>query len=138
MAVWVSGLEITPSVTVALFDRTSRRVVLSQACRAVLGQARRALTESDRGVSLARLAARGDWGELAISVLPAVTLALLPAIIRAYRDAHSAIGVRISESFDDEQLAALTAGRIDADRHPHWKKAFQASSAYFLWPLTLR
>ena len=83
MAVWVSGLEITPSVTVALFDRTSRRVVLSQACRAVLGQARRAVTESDRAVSLARLAARGD-------------------------------------------------------RHPHWKKAFQASSAYFLWPLTLR
>lgn len=99
---------------VRLFDRTSRRVVLSQAGRAVLGQARRALRESDRAVSLARLAARGDWGELAISVLPAVTLALLPAIIRAHRDAHPAIGVRISESFDDEQLAALTAGRIDA------------------------
>jgi DNA-binding transcriptional LysR family regulator len=99
---------------VRLFDRTSRRVVLSQAGQAVLGQARRALTESDRTVRLARLAAQGDWGELAISVLPAVTLTLLPAIIRAYRDAHPAIGVRISESFDDEQLAALTAGRIDA------------------------
>jgi DNA-binding transcriptional LysR family regulator len=99
---------------VRLFDRTSRRVVLSQAGQAVLGQARRALTESDRAVRLARLAAQGDWGELAIAVLPAVTLTLLPAIIRAYRDAHPAIGVRISESFDDEQLAALTAGRIDA------------------------
>jgi DNA-binding transcriptional LysR family regulator len=80
----------------------------------VLGQARRALTESERAVRLARLAAQGDWGELVISALPAVTLTLLPAIIRAYRDAHPAIGVRISESFDDEQLAALTAGRIDA------------------------
>jgi DNA-binding transcriptional LysR family regulator len=99
---------------VRLFDRTSRRVVLSQAGRAVLGQARRALTESDRAVRLARLAAQGVWGELAIAVLPAVTLTLLPAIIRAYRDPHPAIGVRISESFDDEQLAALTAGRIDA------------------------
>jgi DNA-binding transcriptional LysR family regulator len=80
----------------------------------VLGQARRALAESDRAVRLARLAAHGDWGELAIAVLPAVALALLPAIIRAHRDAHPAIGVTISESFDDEQLAALTAGRIDA------------------------
>ena len=68
----------------------------------------------NRAVRLARLAAHGDWGELAIAVLPAVALALLPAIIRAYRDAHPAIGVTISESFDDEQLAALTAGRIDA------------------------
>ncbi|HVE28427.1 MAG TPA: LysR family transcriptional regulator, partial [Mycobacteriales bacterium] len=86
----ISDLERT--LGVRLFDRTSRRVVLSQAGRAVLGQARRALTESDRAVSLAGLAARGDWGELAISVLPAVTLTLLPAIIRAYRDAHPAIG----------------------------------------------
>jgi DNA-binding transcriptional LysR family regulator len=99
---------------ITLFDRTSRRVVLSRAGQAVLGQARRALGESDRAVRLARLAAHGDWGELAIAVLPAVALALLPAIIRAYRDAHPAIGVTISESFDDEQLAALTAGRIDA------------------------
>src|SRR6266550_3967744 len=45
---------------------------------------------------------------------PAVALGLLPAIIRAYRDAHPAIEVTIGESFDDEQLAALAAGRIDA------------------------
>ena len=48
----ISDLERT--LGVRLFDRTSRRVVLSQAGRAVLGQARRALTESDRAVSLAR------------------------------------------------------------------------------------
>ena len=99
---------------VTLFDRTSRRVVLSQAGQAVLGQARRALAESDRTVRLAQLAAHGDWGELAIAALPAVTVALLPAIVRAYRDAHPAVGVTIGESFDDEQLAGLTSGRIDA------------------------
>src|SRR5262249_61072634 len=77
-------------------------------------QARRVLTESDRAVRLAGLAAEGDWGELAIGALPSVALGQLPAVIRAYRDAHPAIGVTISESFDDEQLAALTTGRIDA------------------------
>jgi DNA-binding transcriptional LysR family regulator len=99
---------------VTLLDRTSRRVVLSRAGQAVLGQARRALAEADRAVRLARLAAQGDWGELVIAVLPAVALTLLPAIIRAYRDGHPAVGVTISESFDDEQLVALTAGQIDA------------------------
>jgi DNA-binding transcriptional LysR family regulator len=99
---------------VTLFDRTSRRVVLSRAGQALLGQARRALAESDRAVRLAGLAAHGDWGELAIAVLPAAALGLLPAIIRAHREAHPAIGVTISESFDEEQLAALAAGRIDA------------------------
>ncbi len=106
--------DLERTLGVRLFDRTSRRVALSQAGQAVLEQARRALTESDRAVRLATLAARGDWGELAISVLPSVTLSLLPAIIRAHREAHPAIGFRISESFDDEQLAALTTGRIDA------------------------
>ncbi len=106
--------DLERALGVTLFDRTSRRVVLSQAGQAVLGQARRALAESDRAVRLARLAAHGDWGELAIAALPAVALGLLPAIVRAYRHARPAIGVRISESFDDEQLAALAAGRIDA------------------------
>ena len=106
--------DLEKALGVTLFDRTSRRVALSRAGQAVLGQARRALTESDRAIRLARLAAHGDWGELAIAVLPAVALALLPAITRAYRDTHPAIGVTITESFDDEQLAALTAGRIDA------------------------
>ena len=106
--------DLERALGVTLFDRTSRRVALSRAGQAVLAQARRALTESDRAITLARLAAHGDWGELSISVLPAVALALLPAIIRAHRDAHPAIGVTVSESFDDEQLTALTAGRIDA------------------------
>jgi DNA-binding transcriptional LysR family regulator len=106
--------DLEQELGVTLFDRTSRRVVLSRAGQSLLGPARRALAESDRAVRLARLAAKGDWGELAIAVLPAVALALLPAIIRAYREAHPAVGVTISESFDDEQLTALTAGRVDA------------------------
>jgi DNA-binding transcriptional LysR family regulator len=106
--------DLERALGVTLFDRTSRRVALSQAGQAVLGQARRALTEADRAVRLARLAAHGDLGELTIAVLPAVALALVPAIIRAYRDAHRSIDVTISESFDDEQLTALAAGRIDA------------------------
>jgi DNA-binding transcriptional LysR family regulator len=106
--------DLERALGVTLFDRTSRRVALSQAGQAVLGQARRALTESDRAIRLARLAAHGEWGELTIAVLPAVALALLPAIIRAYRETHRSIDVTISESFDDEQLTALAAGRIDA------------------------
>ena len=74
--------DLERALGVSLFDRTSRRVALSRAGRALLGQARRALAESDRAVRLARLAAHGDWGELTIAVLPAASLALLPAIIR--------------------------------------------------------
>jgi len=106
--------DLERALGVTLFDRTSRRVALSQAGRAVLSQARRALTESDRAIRLARLAAHGDWGELTIAALPSVALAQLPTIIRAYRDTHPSIDVTISESFDDEQLTALAAGRADA------------------------
>ena len=46
--------DLERALGVTLFDRTSRRVALSQAGRAVLSQARRALTESDRAIRLAR------------------------------------------------------------------------------------
>jgi len=105
--------DLERALGVTLLDRTSRRVSLSQAGQAVLAQARRALTESDRAIRLARLAAQGDRGEVSISVLPAVAVTLLPAIVRSYRDAYPAIEVTISESFDTEQLTALAAGRID-------------------------
>jgi DNA-binding transcriptional LysR family regulator len=58
--------DLERALGVTLFDRTSRRVVLSRAGQAVLGQARRALTESNRAVRLARLAAHGEAGELAM------------------------------------------------------------------------
>jgi DNA-binding transcriptional LysR family regulator len=97
MAAWASGPEITLRVPGELRSVTAGGP-----------------SPSPTAVRLARLAAHGDWGELTIAVLPAVALALLPAIVRAYRDVHPAIEVTISESFDDEQLAALGAGRIDA------------------------
>ena len=43
-----------------------------------------------------------------------MAVTLLPAIIRSYQDTYPAIEVTISESFDNEQLTALAAGRIDA------------------------
>src|SRR5439155_26390172 len=63
--------DLERALGVTLFDRISRRVALSRAGQAVLGQARRALTESDRAVPLARLAAHGDRGELSTAGPPA-------------------------------------------------------------------
>ncbi|MEU4196863.1 LysR family transcriptional regulator [Kribbella sp. NPDC026611] len=105
--------DLERTLGVRLFDRTSRRVVLSPTGRAVLELARRALTESDRAIRLAKHAAAGTWGELAISILPSAALGQLPAIVRAFRTTHPDVGVRIVESFDDEQLAALASGRSD-------------------------
>src|SRR5215813_1563064 len=69
--------DLESALGITLFDRTSRRVALSRAGQAVLTQARRVLTESDRAVRLAGLAAEGDWGELAIGALPSVALGQL-------------------------------------------------------------
>src|SRR5919202_4397310 len=55
---------------VTLFDRTSRRVVLSRAGQAVLGQARRALSESDRAVRLSPLAPPRGRGGLGLAAPP--------------------------------------------------------------------
>ena len=45
-----------------LFDRTNRRVALTQAGRMFLGEARATLRQADRAAQVARRAQRGSWG----------------------------------------------------------------------------
>lgn len=85
MAVWVSGLVMTVRGTaLILVDH------LSQAGRVMLGQARRALDESNRAIRLARLAAgRIDAGFL--------------------RAAEAPPGIRLPTLLTEPVLAALPA-----------------------------
>src|SRR2546430_14944566 len=76
--------DLERALGVTLFDRTSRRVVLSQAGRAVLGQARRALTEADPPGRPARPAPPGGWGGTALSVPPPGALGPLPPVLRGH------------------------------------------------------
>jgi DNA-binding transcriptional LysR family regulator len=96
-----------------LFTRTKRSVRLTDAGRALLAEAPRALTEVERAVEETRRVGRGEVGELRLGFLPSATVELVPALVRASRAAFPSLRLQLLELLDDPQLEALRERRID-------------------------
>ncbi|MER5864989.1 LysR family transcriptional regulator [Kitasatospora sp. NPDC002040] len=97
-----------------LLERLPRAVRLTPMGRAMLPHARAALAEAERARSAARRAAGLDGGELQLAVVYSVTLGVLPPVLRAWREQHPGVRVRLLEFAHTEALtAAMAAGRAD-------------------------
>ena len=97
-----------------LFERTNKRVELTQAGRLFLPEARAALAQAERAVEVARKAERGELGELRIGFFPSAPL--VPEIaraIRSYREKQPGVSLILDELESREQVLALTEERAD-------------------------
>jgi DNA-binding transcriptional LysR family regulator len=96
-----------------LLERTSRRVELTDAGRALLVEARRVLAGVDDAVAAAHRAGRGEVGELKVAFAATVMFLALPAMIREFRRRFPAVQLDLREMPTGPQLEALRAGDID-------------------------
>jgi DNA-binding transcriptional LysR family regulator len=96
----------------ALFTRRPR-VALTPAGLALLDTARRALAQVRQGVEATRRAGRGEAGVLTVGFAASVMLSVLPAVIRAYRERHPGVELRLREMSTSAQVQALRDGTID-------------------------
>ncbi|MBI3145972.1 MAG: LysR family transcriptional regulator [Pseudogulbenkiania sp.] len=99
---------------VELFERSKRRVALTDAGQRFLGHARRILDEVEQAADDARRAARGEAGELRVgftSSLPFTTL--LPGLISDYRHHYPQVQLTLREMFTAQQFEALREERLD-------------------------
>jgi DNA-binding transcriptional LysR family regulator len=98
---------------VVLFKRSKHHVDLTEAGKALLGEARRALA----AVAAARVAATsadaGLTGSLVIGVVPTMPLALpIPAALQRFHAAHPHVAIRIRE-YAVPTHAAVRAGEVE-------------------------
>jgi DNA-binding transcriptional LysR family regulator len=107
----IKGLE--EELGVRLFDRTNRRVRLTDAGAAFVAEARRTLASAERAADAARRAARGETGRLALGYVTSVAYQLLPAIVRAFRRRAPDVTLVLEEMIAGEQTRALAAGALD-------------------------
>lgn len=96
-----------------LFERTSRRVQLTDAGNALLPDARRLLAGAAAALLAARRAGRGEQGELRVAFAATVMFLALPEIIRAFRDRFPGVHLDLREMPTGPQLAGIKAGEID-------------------------
>ncbi|MGO9454851.1 MAG: LysR family transcriptional regulator [Candidatus Binataceae bacterium] len=105
--------QLEDELGVQLFQRTRRRVQLTDSGRVVLEEARRTLVQADRVVSAAHRAAEGAAGFLRVGFSSSAPYTTLPAILRAFRAQFPGIALNLYERSTEEQIDLLAAGTID-------------------------
>jgi DNA-binding transcriptional LysR family regulator len=99
---------------VELFDRTSRRVELTEAGRLFLPEARRTLDQAAHAIAVARRAQFGETGELSIAFATSVPFVpIIAQALAAYRRRYPTIHLSLAELSRDAQIAGIADRRID-------------------------
>ncbi|WP_432523944.1 LysR family transcriptional regulator [Kineococcus sp. SYSU DK006] len=96
-----------------LFERTSRRVRLTDAGRALLPRARAVLAELDRLRTDVVAASGSVRGRLRIGTIPTLPDVPLHEVLAGLRRRHPGVQVAVSVLSSDVTLAAVAAGGLD-------------------------
>lgn len=96
-----------------LFDRTNRRVALTEVGRAFLEEARAVLAQADRAVEVARRAQRGEIGEIRIGFTASAPFTTaIPQAIFAFRQAYPDVHLELQEMSTRQQVEGLAERRV--------------------------
>jgi DNA-binding transcriptional LysR family regulator len=108
---------------VELFVRTGRGMRLSDAGRAFLPYAERAVSTVDEGRQLVANLQEGNVGALVIAAAPAVSTYVLPGILRVFRATHPHVRLGVRTGHTEEVLEMVLRGEAHIGigrpiRHP--------------------
>jgi DNA-binding transcriptional LysR family regulator len=96
-----------------LFERTNRRVELTEAGRALLVEARATLDQADRAAAVVAQAQRGQIGELRIGFAPSAPLITpFTATLVAFRKAAPGVRLVLDDQVSAHQIEALLERRL--------------------------
>jgi DNA-binding transcriptional LysR family regulator len=111
--------QLEEQVDARLVYRTKRRVSLTQAGEAFLGEARRIVAQMDAAALRARQIDRGEVGELCVGVTAPALYIVFPEIVARFSEKAPHVRLITSEMTTDEQEGALRSGEIQAGiAHP--------------------
>jgi DNA-binding transcriptional LysR family regulator len=107
--------DLEDELGVKLFERTKRRVRLTEEGDRFLIRARAILADVDAAAEEMRCLARGDTGRLRLGFAPSLPYtSMLPDLLYAYRQRFPDVELQLSEMFTNDQLEALVKGNLDA------------------------
>lgn len=112
-ALSVSIKDLETSAGVQLFERTTRKVVLTEAGVSFVPAARRAWIANHEAESSLAQIATGQGGRLRLAVAPSVALAWLPGALSQFIRQHPRVEVTVTEGTASHVSDAITAGYAD-------------------------
>jgi DNA-binding transcriptional LysR family regulator len=105
--------ELETEIGLQLFERTSRRIVLTPQGQEVLHDARAILARTELLKQHAAMAALGAGGSLSLGFISLDSYSFLPSLLLAFTGKYPGIRLTLQESTTDRILAELEAGSID-------------------------
>ena len=96
-----------------LFDRSTRRVTLTEAGRFLYPQALRLLAAADGVERLMSQRREGHTGTLRVGFVDSAAYEVMPRVLAEYRRRRPRVEFELHTLSSDEQAKALRAGRID-------------------------
>jgi DNA-binding transcriptional LysR family regulator len=105
--------QLERELGVQLFDRSHRRIRLTDAGQAFLIEARELLAKAEQAKDSARRAARGETGRLTVAFVGSATYSPLPLILRSFREHFPKVHLLLDEMDSSAQGAALLDRRVD-------------------------
>jgi DNA-binding transcriptional LysR family regulator len=106
--------DLESELGVKLFDRSARAIRLTEAGKIFLNEARSTLQRADEAVDSIKAFALGRRGRVRIGYAVSATVALLPRILRLFRQTHPQIGVDLLELSHRGMLRGLQERALDA------------------------
>lgn len=93
-----------------LFERTGRSVTLTDAGRAFMPHAQRALTAVQEGTDAIEAVRHGEVGTIRIGASTSIATYVLPRILRKFREARPRVHIHLSTGQTEDIIDALLAG----------------------------
>lgn len=105
--------ELEEHLGVALFERSSRGMSLTEAGKSLLYEARLILRRNSEAVHLVRRVGRGEVGELRVGVLGWLLWGDLPDLFASYSQRHPDVRLNLQDFAPAQQIEMLAEGRLD-------------------------
>lgn len=105
--------RLEADIGVLLFERSRRGVALTDAGAALLGRARRILSDAERAREETRRTARGESGVLTVGYTLTASYRVLPRLVTRLRARHPDVRLELTEMRSALLPEALRSGRIE-------------------------
>ena len=105
--------QLETLVGTPLFVRTTRKVELTGAGRALLDRAPALLAGVEEALDAAVLAGRGEAGELAVGLVATASLDFTPRLLRTFADELPEVAVSVRNISFDDASGGVRGGQVD-------------------------
>lgn len=105
--------DLEEELGVPLFQRTARSLVLTEAGKLFLPEARAVILRAEQAVQAVRTQAKKERAHLRVGYAPSLTVELLPRVLKLFAEECADVRVSLHDLSTEECTQRLKAGKLD-------------------------